>query len=119
MRTKWLLLIVAIVAVVSACRPYPNGVTRDNPGAVEKYLIIKYDVLNNDIVSVEAPFTKKTPKRHTLPSKCDSHDWNESECTPQPDEGTMHQLKLKRVIHVISDFASPGCVCYDSWCVCD
>ena len=126
MRTKWLLLIVVTVAAVSACRPHPNGVTRDNPGVVEKKLTIHYNVHTKKITGVNDPASTKDAKEYPLPATCDPSHWSLPNCIPiippgdgGPIGGSMHPITREDTIHIISDFASPGCVCYGQWCVCD
>jgi len=118
MRMKWLFLVVATVVAVVACRPEP----RTDSVLAQKILVIEYNVHAKKITRVQDKSSGKPADEYTLPPQCDTPAWNLAECTPNipvPKGGPMHQITREHTIHVISDFASPGCVCYGSWCICD
>jgi hypothetical protein len=95
MSTKWLIVVVATVVLTL--------VTVTSALAKHKQLIITYDASTGQVVSVKDEFgreAKEYPTRFGI---------------PEP----LTNITRVETPSILSDFASPGCVCYDNKCVCD
>jgi len=112
MRTQWLFLLVVIVAMVSACQHSQNRIGSGNPDVGPKVLIIEYDVLNRQVLSVKDKFAPDRQAKNSYPER------NGIPEIPEADGGPMGKITRVDVIKVLSDLNSPGCVCYGSWCIC-